>query len=71
MGHLDDVRDRLQAVADDLADLALDRLREATAGDGDASALAAEERRLTRARRAVDKAIAVLSEGQEAGPEEA
>ena len=60
--RVDDVRDRLQAVADDLADLALDRLREAAAGDGDPTALAAEERRLTRARRAVDKAIAVLSE---------
>ena len=60
--RVNDLRDRLQAVADDLADLALDRLREAAAGDGDVSVLAAEERRLTRARRAVDKAIAVLSD---------
>lgn len=67
--RVDDVRERLQAVADDLADLALDRLREAAAGDGDAGRLAAEERRLTRARRAVDKAIAVLSEGGEAEPD--
>ena len=59
--ELDDVRGRLQSIADDLADLALERLRAAVALDDPAPA--AEERRLTRARRAVDKAIAVLAEG--------
>lgn len=63
--RISDVVARLQAVADDLADLTLDRLREAATGEGDATALAAEERRLTRARRAVDKAIAVLSVGND------
>ena len=57
---LDELRERLQAVADDLADLALDRLRAAVAHDDPRPA--AEERRLTRARRAVDKAIAVLTD---------
>ena len=54
----DDVRERLESIAEELADLALDRLRSATE-DGDADA-AAEERRITRARRAVEKAVALL-----------
>ncbi|HEX2701729.1 MAG TPA: hypothetical protein VHM89_16120 [Acidimicrobiales bacterium] len=58
--EIDDLRERLQSVADDLADLALQRLRAAVEGDDPAPA--AEERRLTRARRAVDKAVAVLAE---------
>lgn len=58
---LEQVRDRLRAVADDLADLALDRLRAAVADGPDAGAVA-EERRLSRARRAVEKALAVLRE---------
>jgi hypothetical protein len=58
---LDDICDQLRSVSDRLADLALASLREAV-GEG-ATRTPAEERRLTRARRAVDKAIAVLSEG--------
>jgi len=61
---VDDLRERLQSVADDLADLALERLRAAVEGDDPAPA--SEERRLTRARRAVDKAIAVLREPDQA-----
>lgn len=57
---LDDIRARLEAIAEELADLALARLRAAV--DGEASA-ASEERRLTRARRAVEKAAAILAEG--------
>lgn len=57
---VEDLRDRLQAMAEELADLALERLRAAV--DGDAPGAAAEERRLTRARRAVEKAVAVLAE---------
>jgi hypothetical protein len=56
---LDGVRERLQAIAEELADLAMDRLRQAVDGDEDGAA-AAEERRITRARRAVEKAAAVL-----------
>jgi hypothetical protein len=56
---LDGVRERLEAIAEELADLAMDRLRQAVDGDEDGAA-AAEERRITRARRAVEKAAAVL-----------
>lgn len=60
---VEDLRDRLSAIAEELADLALERLR-AAVDEGTASpGAAAEERRLTRARRAVEKAVAVLSEG--------
>jgi len=55
---LEPLRARLEAISEELADLAIDRLREAVAGD---AAAPAEERRLTRARRAVDKAAAILA----------
>lgn len=57
------VVDRLTAAADELADLALSRLRQAVAdggGDEAAAALAADERRITRARRAVERALIAL-----------
>jgi hypothetical protein len=61
---LDDVADRLDAISEELGDLAFDRLREATGaarrtGSPD-PAVVAEEKRLTRARRAVDKAVLIL-----------
>ena len=59
MADLDDLRARLEAISEELADLAMDRLREAI--DGGDSTGAAEERRLTRARRAVDKAVGLLT----------
>jgi len=46
------IRERLDSIAEDLADLALDALRER---DGE------RERRITRARRAVEKASHLLS----------
>ncbi len=55
---LEPIRSRLEAISEELADLALDRLRQAVGGDATAPA---EERRLTRARRAVDKAAAILA----------
>ena len=59
---VEDLRDRLSGIAEELADLALERLR-AAVDDGAATPdAAAQERRLTRARRAVEKAVAVLSE---------
>jgi hypothetical protein len=58
---LDDICERLRAISDQLGDLALDRLREAVA-EG-ATKAPADEKRLTRARRSVDKAIALLSQG--------
>ena len=57
-----DVRDRLSAIADELADAALDKLRAATNGDADA---AAEERKITRARRALEKAIRLLDDDRD------
>lgn len=58
-GEFDDIRDRLQAISDELADLAIDRLRESI--DAGGTELPVDERRLTRARRAVEKARAILS----------
>ena len=59
-GDLEDVRARLESLAEELADLAIDRLRGAADSPDDRDRLVAEERRLTRARRAVDKAANLL-----------
>jgi hypothetical protein len=58
-GEFDDIRERLQAISDELADLAIERLRESI--DAGGNELPVDERRLTRARRAVDKAAAILA----------
>ena len=58
-GDLDHVRERLEAIAEELADLAIERLRAAVDGNEDA---AGEERRITRARRAVEKAAHLLGD---------
>lgn len=58
---MEDVAARLESIAEELADHALDRLRQAADADADErDRLVAEERRLTRARRAVEKAAALL-----------
>ncbi|MDQ4132212.1 MAG: hypothetical protein M3179_03175 [Actinomycetota bacterium] len=57
-----DIRSRLGAISEELADMALDCLRQAVEEGGKTSEPAALERRLTRARRAVDKAAAILGE---------
>jgi hypothetical protein len=59
-GEFDDLRERLGVISEELADLAIVRLRESI--DAGGAELPVEERRLTRARRAVEKAISVLSE---------
>ena len=59
-GEFDDIRGRLEAIAEELADLALARLRDSI--DAGGHELPVEEKRLTRARRAVEKAVATLSE---------
>ncbi|MBW3615639.1 MAG: hypothetical protein KY439_10080 [Actinobacteria bacterium] len=64
-GEFDDIRRRLEAISEELADLAMERLRESI--DAGGSELPVDERRLTRARRAVDKAAAILSEPDDAG----
>lgn len=52
-----DLRDRLAAIGEELADVALDKLRAAANGDTDA---ATDERKITQARRAVEKAVHLL-----------
>ena len=59
-GEFDDIRGRLEAIAEELADLALVRLRDSI--DAGGHELPVEEKRLTRARRAVEKAAAILRE---------
>ena len=59
-GEFDDIRGRLQTIAEELADLAIVRLRESIDAGGDE--LPVDEKRLTRARRAVEKAVHILAE---------
>ena len=67
MPDLEELAGRLEAVAEDLADAALERLRanaEAVRSGGEPDAvLVAEEKRITRARRAVEKAAGLLGGG--------
>jgi len=58
--EFDEIRDRLEAIAEELADLAIVRLRESI--DAGGQELPVDEKRLTRARRAVNKAIHLLRE---------
>ena len=62
MSAFDDLAERLDAIAEELADVALDRLRTALEDDG-ADAAAAEERRVTRARRRIVEAAELLRRG--------
>jgi len=59
-GEFDDIRQRLESIAEELADLAIVRLRESI--DAGGHELPVDEKRLTRARRAVEKAIGLLGE---------
>jgi hypothetical protein len=59
-GEFDDIRGRLEVIAEELADLAIIRLRESI--DAGGTELPVDERRLTRARRSVEKAISLLQE---------
>ena len=63
-GEFDDIRGRLEAISEELADLAMQRLRESIDAGGDE--LPVDERRLSRARRAVEKAIGILREPNDA-----
>ncbi len=64
-GEFDDIRVRLEAISEELTDLAIARLRESI--DAGGTELPVDERRLTRARRAVDKAAAILAQPDDAG----
>jgi hypothetical protein len=59
VSQLEDLVGRLEQINDELADLAIDRLKISVV-DNDADA-AAEEKRITRARRAVEKAAGILA----------
>ena len=56
--RVDELADRLDAIADEIADLAIDTLRGALRSG--ASGRPASEKQLTQARRAVEKAAHVL-----------
>jgi hypothetical protein len=59
-GEFDDIRGRLEQIAEELTDLAIKRLQESI--DAGGTELPVDEKRLTRARRAVEKAAAILQE---------
>jgi len=59
-GEFDDIKNRLDGIAEELADLAIQRLRDSI--DAGGTELPVDERRLTRARRSVEKASHLLSE---------
>ncbi len=72
-GELDEIRERLEGIAEELGDLAIIRLRESIdAGGTELPATAdhrrrwyVDEKRLTRARRAVEKAAHLLADTDE------
>lgn len=59
VSNTDDLRERLAAIAEELADVAIDKLKLAAHGEESAGK---EERRITRARKAVEKAVHLLAE---------
>lgn len=69
MASTEELRERLEDIGEALADLAMDALRSALE-DGDEEAGKARERRLTRARRSVEKAATLLADREpESDPE--
>jgi hypothetical protein len=68
---LEELAERLSAMAEELGELAYNRLHEASSalssGSEPDARLLAEERRITRARRAVEKAVALLGGGRDSG----
>lgn len=65
-GEFDEIRSRLEGIAEELGDLAIERLRESIDAGGEEFPV--DERRLTRARRAVEKAAALLREPDDFEP---
>lgn len=61
MNDLDEIVSALRSAGDQLADLAMSQLRQAIRAEPELQAvLRAAEKRLTRARRSVEKAISLL-----------
>jgi predicted ABC-type ATPase len=69
-GEFETIRRRLEAISEELADLAIARLRDSI--DAGGHELPVDERLITRARRAVEKAAQLLAsaEGATASDEE-
>ncbi len=68
--RLEGIRSRLEAIAEELGDVAIDRLREAMGDGPDAAAAAvADERTINRARRSVEKAVVLLRVQEKAAPD--
>lgn len=65
-GEFDEIRGRLEGIAEELGDLAIDRLRESI--DAGGTELPVDERRLTRARRAIEKAVHLLRDPADSDP---
>lgn len=63
-GEFEDIRRRLEAISEELADLAMARLRDSI--DAGGTELPVDERRITRARRSVEKAVGLLAEPDDA-----
>jgi hypothetical protein len=64
--------DRLEGLLEELGDMAMDALSRATAGDPDSKETGdalAEERRILKARRALERSVAALLEGSSAARE--
>ena len=61
---LEEIRGRLENISEELADIGMEALREALDAQ-EATKRPEIEKRLTRARRAVDKATAIISGGPE------
>lgn len=59
-GEFEDIKGRLEAIEEEMAELAITRLRESI--DAGGTEIPVDERRLTRARRAIVKAIQLLEE---------
>ncbi len=58
--EIDDIRRRLETISEELANLAMYRLRESI--DAGGTELPLDEKRFARARRAVEKAIGILAD---------
>lgn len=63
-GEFDHIRQRLETISEELADLSIERLKESI--DAGGNELPVDEKRLARARRAIEKAIGILREPDEA-----
>lgn len=59
-GEFEEIRSRLESISEELADLAISRLRDSI--DAGGTELPVDEKRLTRARRAVEKAMHLLED---------